>query len=262
MSQTATQRANALEIPLSDRDGDAADATYAANLFTLDWRLGWFDRVVRGFHDRLPLPPELGERTYRPNVRALAVYRVLGMVVWDDGFSIMSQREIAQRLGWDIRQVSRAMRRLKAFGIVRVHKLPAARRLAAAYELRPFMTYLRGARKLREPRPAVRAILESVHRRAALSAESVHRRAALSAESVHAPTLLREDSLKDSPGERVCYRKGTGPERTAKTPPIIPDLTWERRRRLELRCAPHGCSPVVEDAMIKLERYRALRGLA
>ena len=50
-------------------------------------------------------------------------------------------------------------------------------------------------------------------------------------------------------------------DRTPKTPATVPDLTWERRRRLELRREWPDLSPGIVAAQIRLERQRALQGV-
>ena len=280
MHSTPTARANALAIPLGHRDEDALEASKAAHLFDLDRRY----RTNPQNHALAGLEWIRGWGKDRRHKRLTKIYDFLGSRVFDDGWALASTREIAKETKTDAKQIRRDLAELAKAGLLRTATWGGSwkRRKASAHYLVPFGAMLDKQKMRRGERPQIRELIESVPTQVSPRAEP------RAAESV--PTSSSgEDSLRISSRanalngpdkakirNRPRSEPGTArpaadkeslrrqdPQPTAKTPPIIPDLAWERRRRLELlyRYGPQT-SEQQRTNIIKLERYRALWGLA
>ena len=153
----ATSRANALGIPLGHRDADALDAAPAHDLFKRDREI----RDQTSLGDLVFDLHHADGRRRRGATNALALYDLLGAVVFDDGFAAVSQREAALRLGISKSQVGRRMAYLVNRGAVEVVSHPWALRKSGAYRLIYFQRMLQRAGKLRDPRPEIQHRLDT-----------------------------------------------------------------------------------------------------
>ena len=153
----ATSRANGLSIPLGHRDADALDAAPAGGLFRRDREI----RDQTSLGDLVFDLHHADGRRRRGATNALALYDLLGAVVFDDGFAAVSQREAALRLGISKSQVGRRMAYLVNRGAVEVVSHPWALRKSGAYRLIYFQRMLQRAGKLRDPRPEIQHRLDT-----------------------------------------------------------------------------------------------------
>ena len=209
MVSALTLRANALAIPLTHRDADALDAALAARLFRKDRKCRKDAALPDALMLRLAHPDGRKRRGARKDA---ALYDELGKFVHDDGFAVVSFRELLPRLGYraaSLAAVQRSVRRLAAEGSIEAHAWPWQRRKATAYRLPAFAAMLARADKLREPRAEIAALLEapgeSVNRPAG---ESVNRRERESVNTISSTP----DSLKTQ-GPAARFHGQIAPER-------------------------------------------------
>ena len=147
----ATRRANALNIPVSHRDVDALETSTATELFREDRSIRDVTSLgliaVRLYHEDARV-----RRGARFDVK---LYDLLGAFVRDDGYAVVSQRELAQRLGVDKKTLLRRLHALEAEGTIRVVRHAFGVRKSAAIALVPFARRLGELDKLRPARPEI-----------------------------------------------------------------------------------------------------------
>ena len=269
---TPTARANALAIPLSHRDEHAKDATTAAHLFATHWSQYGPDRWRTGKagSSGKAIPDGLKARLESPDGRVrrgarfdLTVYRMLGILSKDDAYTTISLRVLAKRLGYKgiPRNLRRSIARLEADGSICAYRWPWRSRKGTAYHLPAWEGTLRELGSLRPTRPEIADLLET-------SGHS-HRK---QVDTVTARTAKQVDTLSQSPRTQKKTQALTAthspdadqnrPRSTPKTPPTVPDLAWERRRRLELRFDPSGWSHRAIGYIISLERKQSRLGIS
>ena len=218
MVSAPTLRANALAIPLSHRDDDALDATLAARLFETD------RSVRRARSIPAPLLERLASTDGRKRRGALAdldLYDRLGQRVYDDGFAVVSMRQLSKERtdnpDKERTVTSRRLRRLAAEGSIEAHAWPWQHAKATAYRLPVFAAWLHLDRRLREPRAEIAALLE-----AKTSVDGAQQTSVDGAQQTSVDTSSVLDSVDKTQGPAARFHGKIAPDRSKNRPRSTP----------------------------------------
>ena len=247
MATAPTMRANALAIPFTHRDDDAREASLAGNLFQVDRQIRRAKSIPAPLLERLE---STDGRKRRAALADLDLYDRLGQRVYDDGFAVVSMRQLSKERtdnpDKERTVTSRRLRRLAAEGSIEAHAWPWQLAKAAAYRLPAFVAWLRLDRRLREPRAEIAALLGSE-----TSVDGAQQTSVDGAQQTSVDTLSVLDSVdKTQPGLRLktADRMRTRPRSTPKTARSAAAKEFLERRtprsRPLFRPCKHGCGEI------------------